>query len=654
MASVQFASATRLYPGTHQPAVSHLDLEIHDGELLVLVGPSGSGKSTALRMLAGLEPLDEGAVFIGDRDVSGVRPRDRDIAMVFQNYALYPQLTVAENMGFALKQQKVPKEERTRTGARSGARARSRALPRSQAEEPVRRPAPARRHGPGDRAQAAGVPDGRAALEPGRQAAGADPDRARRAPGPARRDDGVRHPRPGRGDDDGPPRRRPARRAPPAMRHAARALPRAGEPVRGRLHRVAGDEPVPVRHRMRAVRVGGRSLDLDAEMASRLASFGGDRVVVGFRPEAVHVGDGPLAAHIRTVEDLGSEAFVHVAFDHEGETVSAVSKMPAPFKGETGDNIDVQVGRNRASVRSRWGADRHRDRSTSRRSVCDVGDRATDRPDHRRRRRHRAGHGAPARPARVVACAGRPPERVRGAGRDPTASARPLGAAAWVDTFDVTDADGVERSVRACRDAIGVPTALFNNAGYQGAFERIDRYPHVDARARVRGQRARRVHRAVGRERGDGRSRRGRIDRVLGIDGRRQRRPQHVGLLGVEGGHHRADQERRQGPRARRHPCERGVAGLHRTGTHVGQPGGVPGRSAQSLLRRRSSRGRPPDDPHGAAAAATAPPTRSHGSLRSCCPTMPRTSPASTSRSPVAPPSTGCVDPQALVERNST
>ena len=70
----------------------------------MLVGPSGSGKSTALRMLAGLEPLDGGAIFIGDRDVSGVRPRDRDIAMVFQNYALYPQLTVAENMGFALKQ----------------------------------------------------------------------------------------------------------------------------------------------------------------------------------------------------------------------------------------------------------------------------------------------------------------------------------------------------------------------------------------------------------------------------------------------------------------------------------------------------------------------------------------------------------------------
>jgi multiple sugar transport system ATP-binding protein len=91
------------------------------------------------------------------------------------------------------------------------------------------------------------------------------------------------------------------------------------------------------------LRVGGSAIDLDADMTSRLAAFGGDRVVVGFRPEALRVGDGPLAAHIRTVEDLGSEAFVHVAFDHEGETVAAVSKMPAPFKGVTGDHIDLQL-----------------------------------------------------------------------------------------------------------------------------------------------------------------------------------------------------------------------------------------------------------------------------------------------------------------------
>jgi multiple sugar transport system ATP-binding protein len=113
MTVVKYDEATRTYEGTDVPAVDSLNLDIGDGELLVLVGPSGSGKSTALRMLAGLEPLDSGTIYIGDRDVSNVRPRDRDIAMVFQNYALYPQLSVAENMGFALKQQGVPKEERT-------------------------------------------------------------------------------------------------------------------------------------------------------------------------------------------------------------------------------------------------------------------------------------------------------------------------------------------------------------------------------------------------------------------------------------------------------------------------------------------------------------------------------------------------------------
>ncbi|HTE63335.1 MAG TPA: ATP-binding cassette domain-containing protein, partial [Solirubrobacteraceae bacterium] len=112
MTSVSYDQATRTYEGTPIAAIDSLDLDIGDGELLVLVGPSGSGKSTALRMLAGLEPLDAGSIRIGDRDVSNVRPRDRDIAMVFQNYALYPQLSVAENMGFALKQQGVPKDQR--------------------------------------------------------------------------------------------------------------------------------------------------------------------------------------------------------------------------------------------------------------------------------------------------------------------------------------------------------------------------------------------------------------------------------------------------------------------------------------------------------------------------------------------------------------
>ncbi|MET0910471.1 MAG: ATP-binding cassette domain-containing protein, partial [Ilumatobacteraceae bacterium] len=90
MAKVSFQRATRIYPGQDEPAVDALDLEIADGEFLVLVGPSGCGKSTTLRMLAGLEPTDGGSIFIGDADVTAVQPKDRDIAMVFQSYALYP------------------------------------------------------------------------------------------------------------------------------------------------------------------------------------------------------------------------------------------------------------------------------------------------------------------------------------------------------------------------------------------------------------------------------------------------------------------------------------------------------------------------------------------------------------------------------------
>jgi len=114
MASVTFEKAQRWYPGADSPAVPGLDLEIGDGEFMVLVGPSGCGKSTSLRMLAGLEEVNEGKIFIGDRDVTHVPPKDRDIAMVFQNYALYPHMTVADNMAFALKMAKVPAEERQR------------------------------------------------------------------------------------------------------------------------------------------------------------------------------------------------------------------------------------------------------------------------------------------------------------------------------------------------------------------------------------------------------------------------------------------------------------------------------------------------------------------------------------------------------------
>lgn len=111
MAEVIFDHVTRIYPGNDKPSVDDLNLDIKDGEFLVLVGPSGCGKSTTLRMLAGLEEVNKGRILIGGKDVTTMQPKDRDIAMVFQNYALYPHMTVADNMGFALKIAGTPKDE---------------------------------------------------------------------------------------------------------------------------------------------------------------------------------------------------------------------------------------------------------------------------------------------------------------------------------------------------------------------------------------------------------------------------------------------------------------------------------------------------------------------------------------------------------------
>ena len=113
MARVVLERVSKVYPNKFQ-AIEDLSLEVADGEFLVLVGPSGCGKSTALRMIAGLESISAGTLRIGDRVVNRVEPKDRDIAMVFQDYALYPHMTVAENIGFALKLAKVPKAERHR------------------------------------------------------------------------------------------------------------------------------------------------------------------------------------------------------------------------------------------------------------------------------------------------------------------------------------------------------------------------------------------------------------------------------------------------------------------------------------------------------------------------------------------------------------
>src|ERR671910_438083 len=116
MATVSFINVSKLYPnGSH--AVRDLNLEIADGEFVVLVGPSGCGKSTTLRMLAGLEEITSGEIRIGDRRVNEVQPGHRDIAMVFQNYALYPHMTVRQNLAFGLKMRRTPKPEIARRTA---------------------------------------------------------------------------------------------------------------------------------------------------------------------------------------------------------------------------------------------------------------------------------------------------------------------------------------------------------------------------------------------------------------------------------------------------------------------------------------------------------------------------------------------------------
>jgi multiple sugar transport system ATP-binding protein len=324
-----------LYPGTPTPAVNDLNLNITDGELLVLVGPSGSGKSTALRMLAGLEPLDDGKIMIGGKDVSAVRPRDRDIAMVFQSYALYPNLDVAANMGFALKQQGVPKEERAQ---------RVREAAKLLDLEPYLDRKPRNLSG-GQRQR---VAMGRAI---------------------------VRHPQVYLMDEplsnlDAKLRvQTRAELVELQQRLAVTTVYVTHDQVEAMTmgHRVAVlrdgilqqvDAPSTLYHKPANLFVAGfigspamNMLPVSASGGLTIAGaeigiaddLGGERATVGFRPETVVIGDGPIAAQIRLVEDLGSEVFVHVLIDHEGEERRIVSKVDPPFAGKVGEKTTIGI-----------------------------------------------------------------------------------------------------------------------------------------------------------------------------------------------------------------------------------------------------------------------------------------------------------------------
>ena len=223
-------------------AVRDVNLQIKDKEFMVLVGPSGCGKSTTLRMIAGLEEISSGEIYIGDRLVNDLPPKDRDIAMVFQNYALYPHMTVYDNMAFGLKMRKFPKPEidtRVREAAQMlGIQELLNRKPRQLSGGQRQRVAVGRaivRHPqvflfdePLSNLDAKLRVQMRVELEA--------PSR------PSRDDRDLRDPRPGRGDDPRRPRRRHEGRPRPAGGRAAHDLREAAEPVRGRLHRVAGDE----------------------------------------------------------------------------------------------------------------------------------------------------------------------------------------------------------------------------------------------------------------------------------------------------------------------------------------------------------------------------------------------------------------------------
>ena len=172
MADVRFQHVYKRY-GDNPPVIVDLNLEVADREFLVLVGPSGCGKSTALRMIAGLEDISRGRTLIGDRLVNDVAPKDRDIAMVFQNYALYPHMTVCDNMAFALKLRHIPKR-RSQHACRGGGADTWHypVLDASRASSPAASGSgwPLAARG----ARATGFPVGRAALQSRRQAAGAD------------------------------------------------------------------------------------------------------------------------------------------------------------------------------------------------------------------------------------------------------------------------------------------------------------------------------------------------------------------------------------------------------------------------------------------------------------------------------------------------
>jgi len=334
LAEVRYVDATRIYPGNERPAVDALNLDIADGEFMVLVGPSGSGKTTALRMLAGLEEVDAGAVFIGKRDVSDVAPKQRDVAMVFQNYALYPYLNVAANIGFPLRIAKVRKRYRE-------ARVREVAKLLGLTEYLERKPA-----------QLSGGQRQRVAM--GRAIV--------RVPSVFLMDEPL---------SNLDAKLRVQMRADIAalqadfgvttvyVTHDQSEAMTLGHRVavmdEGQLQQVGPPRELYERpvNLFVAGFIGSPAMNLcSVEVDNGAASFGGvdvpvpnnghGRLVVGVRPEALEVAGDGIAARVEVVEDIGADAYVFCSAEVNGEQTRLVARTEARNAPQQGERVSLR------------------------------------------------------------------------------------------------------------------------------------------------------------------------------------------------------------------------------------------------------------------------------------------------------------------------
>ena len=346
MAEVRYDKASRIYgfgSSGAVRAVNELDLHIADGELLVLVGPSGSGKSTALRMLAGLEPINEGSIHIEDVDVTLKPPQDRDIAMVFQNYALHPSMTVADNMGFALKQAKVPKAER---------RAKVEEAARILDLEPYLDRKPKNLSG-GQRQR---VAMGRAIVRSPQVFLMDEPlsnlDAKLRVQTRTELVDlqarlgvttvYVTH-------DQVEAMTMGHRVA--VLDHGV--LQQVDSPQRLYSHPdnlfVAGFIGSPAMNLIEIdrtgddLKIGSTSIALPDDLASALRSSDEKTFVLGTRPEHLGLVAGGIPATVSVVEDLGSEAFIHTTVQHQGGDHNIVVRVEGETSIARGDNVQIGV-----------------------------------------------------------------------------------------------------------------------------------------------------------------------------------------------------------------------------------------------------------------------------------------------------------------------